>query len=57
MMLMSLPMRGAWIEIIGLSSLIWASRSLPMRGAWIEIVQSGNQACQKNVAPHAGSVD
>ena len=34
---MSLPPRGAWIEIIELSKLIAALKSLPPRGAWIEI--------------------
>ena len=34
---LSLPMRGAWIEITGLYWLTSVNRSLPMRGAWIEI--------------------
>ena len=39
LMLKSLPVRGAWIEIVG----VYCARtmrkgSLPVRGAWIEIV-------------------
>ena len=35
---MSLPVRGAWIEIgISLSTL-YATQSLPVRGAWIEMM-------------------
>ena len=57
MFLLSLPMRGAWIEI----SLTKYSRaivmSLPMRGAWIEIVVTVGVGVSCVVAPHAGSVD
>ena len=34
---MSLPMRGAWIEIYLMVSIVVSIVSLPMRGAWIEI--------------------
>ena len=33
----SLPVRGAWIEILLLPAMPPISRSLPVRGAWIEI--------------------
>ena len=33
----SLPMRGAWIEIVSNHVVLSSDRSLPMRGAWIEI--------------------
>ena len=54
---MSLPLRGAWIEIIKDSSRKELASSLPLRGAWIEI----SCRCRRNlfcsVAPPAGSVD
>ena len=33
----SLPLRGAWIEINMLIKAVCIYRSLPLRGAWIEI--------------------
>ena len=55
---MSLPVRGAWIEI---ASTIRPFRplilSLPVRGAWIEITTGGVQMDKITVAPRAGSVD
>ena len=33
----SLPVRGAWIEIITKSALTYTFTSLPVRGAWIEM--------------------
>ena len=33
----SLPVRGAWIEILGNHAHRVAQMSLPVRGAWIEI--------------------
>ena len=40
--LLSLPMRGEWIEItMDAISLSTPSKSLPMRGEWIEIVYIG----------------
>ena len=55
---MSLPMRGAWIEI-SKEYTIWYTLylSLPMRGAWIEILEREDKNQYKKVAPHAGSVD
>ena len=55
---MSLPPRGAWIEISnGANYITDAVKSLPPRGAWIEIViQSYAEACDM-VAPPTGSVD
>ena len=35
---LSLPMRGAWIEIYMQESINEMLKSLPMRGAWIEIL-------------------
>ena len=56
--LLSLPVRGAWIEIV-----VHAQksneivRSLPVRGAWIEISPLGGLHDAGGVAPRAGSVD
>ena len=55
---LSLPMRGAWIEIIVYPSVSASfSMSLPMRGAWIEIMYVNVPDLNFRVAPHAGSVD
>ena len=35
--IMSLPARGAWIEMVLLKTLWKVSQSLPARGAWIEM--------------------
>ena len=40
----SLPVRGAWIEIISFASGRGALRSLPVRGAWIEIAYLSRSA-------------
>ena len=53
----SLPMRGAWIEIMNYGFLGTYARSLPMRGAWIEILICLKSTTMPFVAPHAGSVD
>ena len=54
----SLPVRGAWIEMIfARSQRDCASASLPVRGAWIEIVQQCLSDTPPFVAPRAGSVD
>lgn len=37
MFLLSLPMRGAWIEMKEVIRFLTRNGSLPMRGAWIEI--------------------
>ncbi len=40
---MSLPLRGAWIEIsYAKCKNIIKMQSLPLRGAWIEIYEQGN---------------
>ena len=54
---MSLPMRGAWIEILSSCFFISSNLSLPMRGAWIEIAIVCTRSAHTYVAPHAGSVD
>ena len=54
---MSLPVRGAWIEITRRSYKGYTAESLPVRGAWIEIIISERTARRANVAPRAGSVD
>ena len=54
---LSLPVRGAWIEIaLGTmgSRLLW---SLPVRGAWIEIRDRLLIRWRSGVAPRAGRVD
>ena len=55
--LLSLPMRGEWIEI-AIGPVSWPnSLSLPMRGEWIEIrTELWNSSCEY-VSPHAGRVD
>ena len=55
---LSLPVRGAWIEISRRSSSTESKvRSLPVRGAWIEIVKGLVTVNGVQVAPRAGSVD
>ena len=34
----SLPLRGAWIEIQASHKSVFTAQSLPLRGAWIEII-------------------
>ena len=54
----SLPVRGAWIEIIYRErNADCCIPSLPVRGAWIEIGRLPADACRALVAPRAGSVD
>ena len=54
----SLPVRGAWIEMSSpLQMMVVCGSSLPVRGAWIEIVKSLVCQIQRPVAPRAGSVD
>ena len=52
---MSLPVRGAWIEIPtpGLSDV--AKGSLPVRGAWIEINQDGRTPGRRTSLPVRGA--
>ena len=40
MFILSLPVRGAWIEIPWTSPVGAMESSLPVRGAWIEIISS-----------------
>ena len=55
---MSLPSRGAWIEMSPLRRIPSRPWSLPSRGAWIEIVTPCcSIASRLLVAPLAGSVD
>ena len=55
---LSLPTRGAWIEILLFSFVLdEIAGSLPTRGAWIEILTQDTTDLSLNVAPHTGSVD
>ena len=54
---LSLPVRGAWIEIRLSRASLFFFVSLPVRGAWIEIFRGGACASPSVVAPRAGSVD
>ena len=54
---MSLPARGAWIEIFPGYSRNPLPTSLPARGAWIEIEDVTGDTLVQNVAPRTGSVD
>ena len=55
---MSLPVRGAWIEIdAGLVNMTNSTMSLPVRGAWIEIGSVAVTSSTIAVAPRKGSVD
>ena len=53
----SLPVRGAWIEIIYRKKPHWKGWSLPVRGAWIEINKKRNDKKDAEVAPCEGSED
>ena len=55
--LVSLPVRGAWIEIPTIVEAIFVIWSLPVRGAWIEIVVIQSKKDPTIVAPRKGSVD
>ena len=52
----SLPVRGAWVEIRGLSGVNAVILSLPVRGAWVEIAVQCAKLYRRRVAPRAGSV-
>ena len=55
---LSLPSRGAWIEILWMMVMRPSSLpSLPSRGAWIEIIKRDAYRLGMTVAPLAGSVD
>ena len=53
---MSLPVRGAWVEIVPNFGSLWSTMSLPVRGAWVEMVIDYQSAGFTEVAPRAGSV-
>ena len=54
----SLPVRGAWIEMSSpLQMMVVCGSSLPVRGAWIEIHVLTRDLITADVAPRAGSVD
>ena len=56
--LLSLPARGAWIEIASEQAVSCTFRtSLPARGAWIEMDTLMESAEPTAVAPREGSVD
>ena len=53
----SLPLPGAWIEIIRKHFIKIKWQSLPLPGAWIEIILVCTFALLPKVAPFTGSVD
>ena len=53
----SLPVRGAWIEIVPAEVVQNLQMSLPVRGAWIEIAIKLVGIINAFVAPCEGSVD
>ena len=53
----SLPARGAWIEMIQSGTFYCRRKSLPARGAWIEIKVPELMRAGGTVAPREGSVD
>ena len=55
--MLSLPVRGAWIEIDVKCLKARKILSLPVRGAWIEMSKSAYLYVIPTVAPRAGSVD
>ncbi len=57
LLLLSPPMRGAWIEIGMVNNVDEGNMSPPMRGAWIEILRRTHWTSWVLVAPHAGGVD
>ena len=55
---LSLPVRGAWIEMQDkMGHIDITIASLPVRGAWIEMGAVARSSMQSIVAPRAGSVD
>ena len=54
--LMSLPVRGAWVEIKPKQYRGACRPSLPVRGAWVEMPRCEFVLWGRGVAPRAGSV-
>ena len=55
--LVSLPVRGAWVEIVMETQEFHAmAASLPVRGAWVEMRSCTMALALMSVAPRAGSV-
>ena len=55
---MSLPLRGAWIEMLERAyNETIGNASLPLRGAWIEMWYLQSLHLTTSVAPLAGGVD
>ena len=52
----SLPVRGAWVEIVAARTSASFAASLPVRGAWVEISILPGVPGLIWVAPRAGSV-
>ena len=52
---MSLPARGAWIEIIASAIALASNSSLPARGAWIEIDRKALERGQRLSLPARGA--
>ena len=52
----SLPVRGAWVEMLAYSGTIGSAWSLPVRGAWVEMPENLKALGDVVVAPRAGSV-
>ena len=53
--LLSLPMRGEWIEMAKCCAWIAArTKSLPMRGEWIEIIHQGLSRLERKSLPMRG---
>ena len=53
---MSLPVRGAWVEINYIRHDVYKALSLPVRGAWVEMSEAISKSVAICVAPRAGSV-
>ena len=52
---LSLPVRGAWIEIPSCFPICWNCLSLPVRGAWIEICYTPYVSISKKSLPVRGA--
>ena len=55
-LLLSLPARGAWVEIEQAMTYVKPKESLPARGAWVEIFCRVPSRMKWRVAPRTGSV-